>query len=146
MPLLGQRETKQHILDMKWRNARIIHLCIIDYPLRRFGISHTIFITNHYIPLVLLGLSRGLGCRKGCLGWHLFRPSSRGEISHLYLLYSTILFLFVKNKKKQKKVDTTQACLLITEPYFNLPNIQEVYDQLVFEEYEFSSYHRCTRK
>jgi actin-related protein 6 len=41
-------------------------------------------------------------------------------------------------------VDTTQACLLITEPYFNLPNLQEVYDQLVFEEYEFSSYHRCT--
>ncbi|KAF9026471.1 actin-related protein Arp6 [Hymenopellis radicata] len=34
--------------------------------------------------------------------------------------------------------------LLITEPYFNLPNIQEVYDQFVFEEYEFKSYYRCT--
>ncbi|KAF8157920.1 actin-related protein Arp6 [Crassisporium funariophilum] len=41
-------------------------------------------------------------------------------------------------------VDTTESSLLITEPYFNLSNIQEVYDQLVFEEYEFSSYHRCT--
>ncbi|KAF8956525.1 actin-related protein Arp6 [Flammula alnicola] len=41
-------------------------------------------------------------------------------------------------------VDTTQASLLITEPYFNLPNIQDVYDQLIFEEYEFSSYYRCT--
>jgi len=41
-------------------------------------------------------------------------------------------------------VDTTNASLLITEPYFNLPNIQEVYDQFVFEEYEFQSYHRCT--
>ncbi|KDR83036.1 hypothetical protein GALMADRAFT_58042 [Galerina marginata CBS 339.88] len=41
-------------------------------------------------------------------------------------------------------VDTTETSLLITEPYFNLPNIQEVYDQLIFEEYEFSSYHRCT--
>ncbi|KAG6854285.1 hypothetical protein C0991_008533 [Blastosporella zonata] len=36
------------------------------------------------------------------------------------------------------------SSLLITEPYFNLPNLQEVYDQFVFEEYEFQSYHRCT--
>lgn len=40
--------------------------------------------------------------------------------------------------------DTTESSLLITEPYFNLPNIQDVYDQFVFEEYEFHSYHRCT--
>lgn len=41
-------------------------------------------------------------------------------------------------------VDTADSSLLITEPYFNLPNIQDVYDQFVFEEYEFHSYHRCT--
>ncbi|KAJ3875287.1 actin-related protein Arp6 [Lentinula edodes] len=41
-------------------------------------------------------------------------------------------------------VNTTESSLVITEPYFNLPNIQEIYDQFVFEEYEFSSYHRCT--
>ncbi|OJA12187.1 hypothetical protein AZE42_03943, partial [Rhizopogon vesiculosus] len=41
-------------------------------------------------------------------------------------------------------VDTAESSLLITEPYFNLPNIQDVYDQFVFEEYEFHSYHRCT--
>ncbi|KAJ3574134.1 hypothetical protein NP233_g1962 [Leucocoprinus birnbaumii] len=41
-------------------------------------------------------------------------------------------------------VDTTEASLLLTEPYFNLPNVQDVYDQLVFEEYEFQSYFRCT--
>ncbi|KAG6813018.1 hypothetical protein H0H92_014756 [Tricholoma furcatifolium] len=41
-------------------------------------------------------------------------------------------------------IDTTASSLLITEPYFNLPNIQEVYDQFVFEEYEFQSYYRCT--
>ena len=35
--------------------------------------------------------------------------------------------------------------MLITEPYFNLPNIQDVYDQFMFEEYEFRSYFRCTR-
>lgn len=38
-----------------------------------------------------------------------------------------------------------ESSLLITEPYFNLPNIQDVYDQFVFEEYEFDSYYRCTR-
>ncbi|PPR05407.1 hypothetical protein CVT24_008021 [Panaeolus cyanescens] len=41
-------------------------------------------------------------------------------------------------------LDTTQASLLITEPYFNLPKVQEIYDQLIFEEYEFNSYYRCT--
>ncbi|KAF8887162.1 actin-related protein Arp6 [Infundibulicybe gibba] len=41
-------------------------------------------------------------------------------------------------------INTTESSLLITEPYFNLPNIQEIYDQFVFEEYEFQAYHRCT--
>ncbi|TFY76532.1 hypothetical protein EWM64_g7480 [Hericium alpestre] len=41
-------------------------------------------------------------------------------------------------------VDPSAASLLITEPYFNPPNIQDVYDQFVFEEYEFQAYHRCT--
>ncbi|EGN93982.1 hypothetical protein SERLA73DRAFT_189133 [Serpula lacrymans var. lacrymans S7.3] len=41
-------------------------------------------------------------------------------------------------------VNTPENSLLITEPYFNLPNIQDVYDQFIFEEYEFHSYHRCT--
>ncbi|KAJ4481897.1 actin-like protein ARP6 [Lentinula aciculospora] len=41
-------------------------------------------------------------------------------------------------------VNTTESSLILTEPYFNFPNIQEIYDQFVFEEYEFSSYHRCS--
>ncbi|TBU45521.1 actin-like protein ARP6 [Dichomitus squalens] len=41
-------------------------------------------------------------------------------------------------------INTSESSLLITEPYFNLPNIQDVYDQFVFEEYEFRSYFRCT--
>jgi actin-related protein 6 len=44
------------------------------------------------------------------------------------------------------KIDTTQSSLLITEPYFNLPNIQDVYDQMIFEEYEFAAYYRSTRR
>lgn len=34
----------------------------------------------------------------------------------------------------------------MTEPYFNLPNIAETYDQMVFEEWEYDSYFRCTRE
>ncbi|KAF4577292.1 Actin- protein 6 [Pleurotus pulmonarius] len=40
-------------------------------------------------------------------------------------------------------INTTESSLLITEPYFNLPNMQEVYDQFMFEEYDFESYYRC---
>lgn len=33
--------------------------------------------------------------------------------------------------------------LLVTEPVFNLPNVQEHYDQMIFEDYDFASYLRC---
>ncbi|TFY64909.1 hypothetical protein EVG20_g5787 [Dentipellis fragilis] len=42
-------------------------------------------------------------------------------------------------------IDATESSILITEPYLNLPKIQDIYDQFVFEEYEFQSYYRCTR-
>lgn len=48
-------------------------------------------------------------------------------------------------KSSPTQVDTAETSLLITEPYFNLPNIQQVYDQFVFEEYEFQSYLCSTR-
>ncbi|WVO16547.1 actin-like protein ARP6 [Cryptococcus depauperatus] len=40
-------------------------------------------------------------------------------------------------------VKPSETSLLVTEPYFNLPNIAETYDQMVFEEWEFQSYFRC---
>jgi actin-related protein len=40
------------------------------------------------------------------------------------------------------QVDPHDTSLMITEPYMNLPNIQEIYDQFVFEEYGFQSYYR----
>ncbi|KAF8583586.1 Actin/actin-like protein [Ramaria rubella] len=40
-------------------------------------------------------------------------------------------------------LDLQSTSLLITEPPFNLHSIQEKYDQLAFEEYEFASYVRC---
>lgn len=42
------------------------------------------------------------------------------------------------------QIDPKQSRLLITEPCFNLPNIQEAYDQVIFEEYEFASCYRTT--
>lgn len=54
-----------------------------------------------------------------------------------------ILLFFNKNSPQ---IDTTQSSLLLTEPYFNQPNIQDIYDQFIFEEYEFQSYYRCTRE
>ena len=43
-------------------------------------------------------------------------------------------------------VNPPETSLLVTEPYFNLPNIAEAYDQMVFEEWEFASYFRCPRQ
>lgn len=89
MLLLGQREINQHTLAMNWHNARIIHLFIIVYPLRRFEISYTIFIAKSlYSSKYFLGLPRGLGCRKSCLGRYLFRPSSWGEIFNFFSPFS----------------------------------------------------------
>jgi len=42
------------------------------------------------------------------------------------------------------KVDPRECSLLVTEAPLNLPNVSTTYDQMVFEEYEFSSYYRCT--
>jgi hypothetical protein len=44
------------------------------------------------------------------------------------------------------QINPTETSLLVTEPYFNLPNIAETYDQMIFEEWEFNSYFRATRK
>ncbi|CAE6469955.1 unnamed protein product [Rhizoctonia solani] len=41
------------------------------------------------------------------------------------------------------KVDPRDYSFLVTEPLFNMHSIQETYDQMVFEEWEFQSYYRC---
>lgn len=58
---------------------------------------------------------------------------------------SSVSIAPTSGSEPRNQIDTTQASLLLTEPYFNLPNIRNVYDQFVFEEYEFQSYFRCTR-
>lgn len=48
--------------------------------------------------------------------------------------------------KEVLNVNPSETSLLVTEPYFNLPNICETYDQMIFEEWEFQSYFRNTRE
>ncbi|KAI8819652.1 actin-like protein ARP6 [Fimicolochytrium jonesii] len=43
-----------------------------------------------------------------------------------------------------EKCKPGESTLLITEPYFNLPNIRHAYDEIVFEEFGFAAYHRST--
>jgi len=46
----------------------------------------------------------------------------------------------------QMKIKPSETSLLVTEPYLNLPSLAETYDQMVFEEWEFQSYYRCSRE
>ncbi|TKA52518.1 hypothetical protein B0A53_04894 [Rhodotorula sp. CCFEE 5036] len=47
------------------------------------------------------------------------------------------------DKGKGLAINPQETNLLLTEPVLNLPNVQEHYDQIVFEEYDFASYLRC---
>lgn len=86
----------------------------------------------------LVGIPRRLGRAEGRLGRRLLGRGPRGERCCFPIPSRACC-------SPRAQVDTTQATLLVTEPYFNLPNIQDTYDQLVFEEYEFAAYYRCTR-
>lgn len=115
----AQKVIKQRILAISWNDVAIILLFITVYLLKRFVIKMSFFYTN---------LSVSVEALQGYLvDWDAQKAVWDGVFS------SEVL-----------NVDTTESSLLITEPYFNLPNIQDVYDQFVFEEYEFHSYHRCT--
>ena len=105
-------------------------------PFERVGI-----LVLHVLKACLIcrkGLPSRLGCGKSHLGWNIFRSSSQRK-------YARPLLPYFQPPYPPGKVDTAETSLLITEPYFNLPNIQEVYDQFVFEEYEFQSYFCSTR-
>ena len=83
---------------------------------------------------VIKGLPGGLGCPEGYLGRRVLGSSPQRKNIHAA---SSPVFIPLT---RSAQIDTAETSLLITEPYFNLPNIQEVYDQFVFEEYEFQSY------
>jgi hypothetical protein len=41
------------------------------------------------------------------------------------------------------QINPISTNLVVTEPIFNLPNVQAAYDQILFEEYNFNSVLRC---
>jgi len=44
----------------------------------------------------------------------------------------------------ESPVDPSETSLVVTEPVLDLPILQDSYDQIIFEEYEFDSYYRAT--
>lgn len=44
--------------------------------------------------------------------------------------------------KNVAQIEPKESRLIVTEPCFNLPSIQDSYDQVIFEEYEFGSCYR----
>jgi len=93
-----------------------------------------------------------MGCREAHLGSTLpQRARFERELAFLLPISSARLALFDFKLDPDchvtslPQVDPSITSLLVTEPYNNLPSLQASYDQIVFEEYEFESYHRTTR-
>ena len=81
MLLLGQREIKQHTLATNWHTAKIIHLFIIVYHLRRFEISHThhfSFAKSLYSSKYLFRVTSLIGMPKKLFGTVSFQTKFLG--------------------------------------------------------------------
>ncbi|KAI8090104.1 actin-like protein ARP6 [Gilbertella persicaria] len=65
-------------------------------------------------------------------------PFERGLLTNWNIERSIWHRLF----KHVMQIDPKETRLLVTEPCFNLPAIQDGYDQVIFEEYEFNACHR----
>ena len=130
----AQRATSRLTTATSSPSAETDHLSITDSPAKRSSALKDI------IPVPPAhshqGLCRRLGRTKGNLGWNV--PAiPKGTPFHLVTGHHL--------QHELHQADISESSILITEPYFNLPQIQCIYDQFVFEEYEFQSYYRCTR-
>ncbi|GAA5879632.1 hypothetical protein JCM1840_000593 [Sporobolomyces johnsonii] len=68
-------------------------------------------------------------------------PMERGILNN-WEIEKTVWDRVFGSKGRGLKINPHNTPLVVTEPVFNLPNVQEHYDQIVFEEYEFDSYLR----
>lgn len=87
----------------------------------------------------------GRGGDWGCVFAFFFASSfSSTSSSHPLPCPGTSLYrLRTDPPARWKQITPQSTSLLITEPVFNLPNVQDHHDQIVFEEYEFASYLRA---
>ncbi|BGP51325.1 Actin-related protein 6 [Rhodotorula kratochvilovae] len=69
-------------------------------------------------------------------------PMERGILNN-WEVEKTVWDRVFGHKGRGLQITPQETNLLVTEPIFNLPNVQEHYDQMVFEDYEFASYLRC---
>ncbi|GAA5993582.1 hypothetical protein JCM10908_000125 [Rhodotorula pacifica] len=69
-------------------------------------------------------------------------PFERGILNN-WDVQKTVWDRVYGDKGKGLAINPQETNLLVTEPVLNLPNVQEHYDQIVFEEYDFASYLRC---
>ena len=131
----AQRVTNRPTTVTRSRSAGTDRLSITDSPLKR---SSTL---KDIIPVPPAhsrqGLCRRLGRAKGNLGWNV-PPIPKGSLLRSWSP-DTI------SNTSWRQADISESSILITEPYFNLPQVQRIYDQFIFEEYGFQSYYRCTR-
>ncbi|CEQ39373.1 SPOSA6832_00899, partial [Sporobolomyces salmonicolor] len=72
-------------------------------------------------------------------------PMERGILNN-WEIEKTVWDRVFGHKGRGLKVNPHNTPLVVTEPVLNLPNVQEHYDQIVFEEYEFDSYLRVPGK
>ncbi len=69
---------------------------------------------------------------------YLKSPFEKGFLTHWDFQVEILDRLFSHNMQ----FDPTTSNLLISEPCFNLPNIQAAYDEIMFEEYNVKAYAR----
>ncbi|TNY17915.1 actin-like protein ARP6 [Rhodotorula diobovata] len=69
-------------------------------------------------------------------------PMERGILNN-WEVEKTVWDRVFGHRGRGLKLSPQETNLLVTEPVFNLPNVQEHYDQMIFEDYDFASYLRC---
>ncbi|GAA5912910.1 hypothetical protein JCM8208_002079 [Rhodotorula glutinis] len=69
-------------------------------------------------------------------------PMERGILNN-WEVEKTVWDRVFGHRGRGLQISPQETNLLVTEPVFNLPNVQEHYDQMIFEDYDFSSYLRC---
>ncbi|GJN93358.1 hypothetical protein Rhopal_006411-T1 [Rhodotorula paludigena] len=69
-------------------------------------------------------------------------PMDRGILNN-WEVEKTVWDRVFGHKGRGMQASPQDTNLVVTEPVFNLPNVQEHYDQMIFEDYDFASYLRC---
>ncbi|GAA5900004.1 actin family protein [Sporobolomyces salmoneus] len=95
--------------------------------------SSIFFLSSAYTSRI------GLGADFGGLTFRV--PMDKGILNN-WDIEKQVWDQVFSGRGRSLQLDTRSTSIAMTEPLMNLPNVQEHYDQMVFEEYEFQSYLR----